>query len=95
MDMFIPGEDADADEAVVGAPSFLLVHGHKELQFAHIGIPHKYHQHGYIYQSPNLLGLLYAVPPSDLPPPELAIDVDELLSLKADIEKWQRDSGPA
>lgn len=84
----------DADEQDAGGPlSLLLVHGYKDLQFAHIGIPHKHHQHGYIYQTQNLLRLLYEVPPSDLPPPEAPIDVDALLSLKADIEKWQRDNG--
>jgi hypothetical protein len=93
MDFFKQAGDDDAEEGG-GAPSFLLVHGYKELQFAHIGIPHKHHEHGYIYQTPNLLGLIHAVPPSDLPPPESAIDVDEILSLKADIEKWQRNNGP-
>jgi hypothetical protein len=95
MDFFKQAEDDDAEKDGGGPPSFLLVHGYKELQFAHIGIPHKHHQHGYIYQTPNLLGLLYGVPPSDLPPEESAIDIDELLSLKADIEKWQRDNGAA
>ena len=86
------GEDEDAD-AASGAPSFLLVHGYKELQFAHIGIPHKFHERGYIYQTPNLLRLLHEVPPSDVPPPETQVDVEQLLSLKKDIEKWQRNNG--
>lgn len=92
MDFWKEPEDDGEDEAH-GPLSMLMVHGYKELEFAHIGIPHKHHQHGYIYQTPNLTRLLYEVPSPDVPPPEQAVDVDELLSLKADIEKWQRDNG--
>lgn len=88
----LPEEDGDNEDAH-GPLSLLLVHGHKELEFAHIGVPHKHHEHGYIYQTPNLLRLLHEVPSPDVPPPEQEIDVDELLTLKADIEKWQRDNG--
>lgn len=80
------GEDAR------GPVALLLVHGYKDLEFAHIGIPHKHHQHGYIYQTPNLMSLPHEVPMPDVPPAEEAVDVDELLSLKADIERWQRDN---
>lgn len=88
----IPGFGGDDDDDMAtGCPSFLLVHGHKSLEFAHIGIPHKHHQHGYIYQSTNLMKMAYEVPASNLAPPEPAPNIDQLLSLKAEIEKWQRD----
>lgn len=91
---FWKSDDADDDDLETHGPvSLLMVHGHKDLEFAHIGIPHQHHQHGYIYQTSNLLRLLHEVPSPDVPPPEAAIDVDELLTLKADIEKWQRDNG--
>ena len=90
----LPGfESAEDNDSVAGCPSFLLVHGHKELEFAHIGVPHQFHERGYIYQTPNLMRMLYEVALSDLPPPEPKRNVDELLSLKAEIEKWQRDNG--
>jgi len=87
------GGEEEIDDAIAGCPSFLLVHGHRDLQFAHIGIPHQLHQRGYIYQTQNLMRLLYEAPQSNLPPPEPKRDIDELLSLKAEIEKWQRDNG--
>jgi hypothetical protein len=82
----------EEDDAVAGRPSFLLVHGHKTLEFAHIGIPHKHHEHGYIYQTTNLMKMPYDVPASELVPAEPKRNVDELLTLKAEIEKWQQDN---
>jgi hypothetical protein len=82
----------DEDDIVAGCPSFLLVHGHKQLEFAHIGIPNRFHENGYICQTSNLMRMLYEVSPSGLPPAEPERKIDDLLSLKAEIEKWQRDN---
>ena len=92
MDFWKPTDEDDGEEGARGPLSLLMVHGYKDLEFAHIGIPHQHHHHGYIYQTPNLLGLLHVAPAPDVPPPEAAVDIDELLTLKADIEKWQRDN---
>lgn len=81
----------DDTRIVAGMPSFLLVHGHQELSFAHIGVPHPVHQRDYIYSTPNLLNLPHEVP-SDLPPVE-DTDTEEVMSLKAEIDKWRRDNG--
>jgi hypothetical protein len=91
----IEGGDDEVGEAeeASGRVSFLLVHGYKELEFAHFGIPHRYHERGYIYQSPNLMRLPYSVDEPLVPPPEQAIDIDKLMSFKEDIERWQRDNG--
>jgi hypothetical protein len=86
-------KDEDGDAAVSGTPSFLLVHGHQDLQFAHVGVPNKHHQRGYVYQTPNLLRLLHEVAPIDVAPAEPPANLDALLSLKAEIERWQRDNG--
>lgn len=90
----LPGfEEEEPEEESAGPISLLLVHGYKELEFAHIGVPHAHHGNGYIYQTPNLQRLLYEAAPPDVPPPESAVDVDELMSLKEEIERWQKDSG--
>jgi hypothetical protein len=86
-------DNTGADDVPSGRISCLLVHGHRDIEFAHIGIPHQYHSRGYIYQSPNLMRLLYEVSPPDVPPPENEVDLNELLSLKEDIERAQRDNG--
>ena len=81
----------DDTRLVAGLPSFLLVHGHQELAFAHIGVPHPIHQRDYLYRTPNLLNLPHEVP-SDLPPVE-ETDTEEVMTLKAEIDKWRRDNG--
>ena len=84
-------DDMEADRQVSGLPHFLMVHGHQELNFAHIAVPHIEHSRGYLYRTPNLLMMPHAVP-SEEPPPENT-DVDVIITLKQEIEKWQRDNG--
>ena len=62
---FEPEDNSDDEDVPGGRISFLLVHGHGTLEFAHIGIPHPQHARGYIYQTPNLMRLLYEVEPPD------------------------------
>jgi hypothetical protein len=81
----------DDTRAVAGLPSFLLVHGHRELAFAQIGVPHPIHRRDYIYKTPNLLNLPHEIP-SDLPPVE-DTEAEEVMSLKAEIDQWRRDNG--
>jgi hypothetical protein len=93
-----PGFEAEEDDGIgaetaSGPISLLFVHGHKDLQFAHIGIPHRHHGLGYVYQTPNLMRLLYEAAPPDTPPPEAEVNVDELMSLKDEIERRLKDEG--
>lgn len=81
----------DDTRMVAGLPSFLLLHGYQELGFAHIGVPHPVHRRDYIYRTPNLLNLPHEVT-SDLPPVE-DTDTEEVMTLKAEIDKWRRDNG--
>ena len=81
----------DDTRIVSGLPSFLFVHGHQDLSFAYLGVPHPVHHRDYIYRTPNLLDLPHEVP-SDLPPVE-ETDTEEVMSLKAEIDKWRRDNG--
>src|SRR6185437_16623042 len=46
MDFWHEEDGDDRTEESHGPISLLMVHGHKELEFAHVGVPHKHHQHG-------------------------------------------------
>lgn len=74
---------------VSGLPHFLLVHGYQDLSFAHVAIPHADHGRGYLYRTPNLMNMPHIVT-GDEPPPE-ETDVAAIITLKEEIEKWQRD----
>ncbi|MFL1463452.1 hypothetical protein ACI6QG_14700 [Roseococcus sp. DSY-14] len=76
---------------VAGLPTFLLVHGYQNLEFAHFGVPHPLHKRDYIYRTPNLMLLPHEVP-EEVPPVEQT-DTEAVMTLKADIEKWRRDNG--
>ncbi|WP_157958441.1 hypothetical protein [Salinicola lusitanus] len=73
---------------IVGQPSFVLVHGHKSLNFAHIGMSEP-NQNEWIYRTGNLLDMVHSIENSDLPPVEST--EESVLTLKQDIEKWRRD----
>ncbi|HEY3520769.1 MAG TPA: hypothetical protein VGK80_06985 [Rhodanobacteraceae bacterium] len=49
------------------------------------------HRDGFIYRTPNLMALPHEVP-EPFPPAE-ETDHEAILSLKEEIEKWQRDHG--
>ena len=76
---------------VSGLPHFLLTHGYQQLTFAHIAIPHAEHGRGYLYTTPNLLMMPHEVT-GDEPAPEFT-DEAAIITLKEEIEKWQRDNG--
>lgn len=78
-------------QEVSGLPHFLLTHGHQELRFAHIAIPCAEHGRGYLYKTPNLLMMPHEVT-GDEPEPEFT-DKAAIITLKEEIEKWQRDNG--
>jgi hypothetical protein len=80
------------DEPEHGLPTILLTHGYRELNFVQLGICNPEHTQGYAYRTGNLLLLPHEVP-SDTTQVE-HINFDEAaLTLKADIEKWQKDHG--
>lgn len=78
---------------VQGLPHLLLIHGHQQLHFAHVGLPDPDHGRGYIYQTGNLMRLPFEVP-SPVPATEVT-DVEPEISLKdlkEQIERWRRDN---
>ncbi|WP_417790724.1 hypothetical protein [Terasakiella pusilla] len=87
----LPFRELEDEDQIDGLPHVLLLHGHQELSFAHLGIPHPRHSLGYIYRTDNLMKLPHEVP-SDLPPVE-ETDIEATMTLKEDIERWRRDHG--
>lgn len=73
-----------------GVPHILLVHGHQDLNFAHLGIPNERHSQGYIYRSPNLMLMPHEVE-APLHPIE-DTDFEAVMTLKEEIDKWRRDN---
>lgn len=76
---------------VQGLPHFLLVHGHQELTFSHLAVPHALHRRDYIYRTPNLMNMPHEVP-IDAPPVEVT-EFEAAMTLKEEIEKWRKDHG--
>ena len=81
----------DEDRALHGIPHFIIIHGHQELNFAHIGVPHAIHQRDWIYRTPNLMQLPHALP-EEVPPVE-DTEFDATMELRDEIQKWLRDHG--
>jgi hypothetical protein len=79
------------EREITGAPHFLLIHGHQELNFAHLAVPHSLHRRDWIYKTPNLLNMPHPVR-ADVPAQE-STDFEATMSLKEEIEKWRRDHG--
>jgi len=85
---FVLDELNDVRE-VGGLPHFLLVYGHQELKFAHLGAPHSTHQRDWIYRTGNLMLMPHEVP-QEAPPVEKT-EFEDAMTLKEEIEKWQKD----
>jgi hypothetical protein len=81
----------ESEEPTGGAPHILLVHGYQGLNFAHLGLPKEDQQKGYHYRSPNLMLMPHVVTSTE-PPPE-DTDVEAVITLKEEIDKWRRDNG--
>ena len=79
-----------------GMPAFLLIHGRvergdMESEFAHVGVPHPDHKRDWIYRTTNMMNMVQPVE-SELAPVE-ETEVEAILTIKEEIEKWQRDNG--
>lgn len=80
----------DDETPLGGEPHILLVHGYQELNFAHLGIPRGEHHKGYHYRSPNLMLMPHLVSTPEPPPEET--DIEAILTLKDEIDRWRRDN---
>lgn len=84
--------EMEEEASVEGVPGFVLVHGHKALEFAHLGMAHPTKRR-WLYRTADLLRTPHTIG-DDLPPVE-AQDEEAILSLKQEIKKWSRDNGNA
>jgi hypothetical protein len=83
-----------ADENMVsGVPHILMVHGYQNLDFVHLGIPYEKHSSGYLYKTENLLTLPHEIPSPHPPPENTDMDINEIIKLKEEIDKWRKDNG--
>lgn len=82
---FMSTEPADT----TGLPHVLLLHGHQNLEFAHLAIPEPMHWAGFQHKTANLMLMAHAIPEPDVPMEET--DVEAVMTLKEEIDRWVRD----
>lgn len=87
----LPLSEFTDDLRVIGVPHVVLVHGHQQPRFAHLALPNERHDLGWIYRTPNLMSMPHAVPVA-VPPVEQT-DIEAVVTLKEEIDKWRRDHG--
>jgi hypothetical protein len=80
----------DDDKPLGGEPHIILIHGHRELNFAHLGIPKGEHDRGYHYRTPNLMLMPHLVTTPE-PPPENT-DIEAIVTLKDQKDRWRKDN---
>lgn len=88
---FFDLEEFRDEREVHGLPHFIIVHGHQQLNFAHIGVPHAAHHRAWIYRTPNLMLMPHEVA-VDAPAVE-DTDFNATMELRDEIERWRKDNG--
>jgi hypothetical protein len=78
------------EESSAGLPHVLLLHGHQTLEFAHLAIPRGAHASGFHHRTPNLMRMAHPVAESGHPVEQT--DVDAVLELKEEIDRWRKDN---
>lgn len=78
------------DQKTSGIPHILLIHGHQSPHFAHLGIPRAEQEAGYYYRTPNLMLMPHVVASPEAPTEDT--DIDAVMTLKEEIDKWRKDN---
>lgn len=86
MELFSNGE-------VVGLPHILLLHGYWDPEFAHLAIPRADCDKDFSFRTENLFNLPHAISEEGPAPEGPDDDIDAVLQLKEDIDRWRRDNG--
>ncbi|QDX24821.1 hypothetical protein FPZ54_01410 [Sphingomonas suaedae] len=73
-----------------GMPHILLMHGHQDLNFAHLAIPSANNIFGFQHRSTNLMNIAHLAPQEEVPMEQT--DYDVVMELKEEIDKWRRDN---
>ena len=76
-------------EETTGIPHILLLHGHQKLDFAHLAIPDPLHWFGFQHRSRNLMLMAHAVPEPEVPMENT--DIEAVMTIKEEIDRWRRD----
>lgn len=80
------------EQRVLGLPHFLIVHGHQQLAFAHIGLPSPTAR-DWAWLSRNLMSMPHEIPADNRPAPENTdTDFASVNLLKEELERWMRDN---
>lgn len=82
----------EESEPLSGAPHFILVHGHQDLNFAHFGSPSSTSKTKWTWLSQNLMKLPHELPAEGPDTEDTDVNFDELNLLKEDIERWMKDN---
>lgn len=88
---WLPGMEPEEDKAVHGLPHALILHGYQDLNFAHLAMPEGIHSQGFLYRTPNLMLMPHAVSAPETPMEDT--DIEAVLTVKEEIDKWRRDHG--
>lgn len=80
----------DEKENTSGLPHILLLHGHQSLDFAHLAIPEPMHWLGFQHKTANLIQMAHAVSEPEIPMEET--DIEAVMTLKEEIDRWRRDN---
>lgn len=83
--------DFKKEQSISGLPHILLVHGHQNLNFAHLGMPSENNSVGYIFRTENLMNLPHEIKSHE--PPTENTDFEAVMTLKEEIDKWRKDNG--
>lgn len=88
---WLRGFEPEDEKEVGGLPHALILHGYQDLNFAHLAMPKEIHSAGFLYRTPNLMLMPHAV--STPEPPMEDTDIEAVLTVKEEIDKWRRDHG--
>ena len=86
---WLPFMEPEDEKEIVGLPHALILHGYQSLNFAHLAMPEGDHGQGFVCRSPNLMLMPHEVPMAE--PPMENTDIEAVMSLKEEIDKWRRD----
>lgn len=87
---YLAGVIPEEDSQTTGLPHILLIHGYQDLNFSYLAIPNANHGAGYLHRTSNLMLM-----PHEVASPEPAMedtDIDAVMTLKDEIDRWRRDN---
>ena len=88
---WLTGIPKDDDALTSGIPHVLLLHGHQDLNFAHLAMPKGDHESGFWYRTGNLLLMPHGL--GDTEAPVEYTEDEAVMTLKEEIDRWRKDNG--